>query len=235
MWVTSAGLGAIGAALGWFAAPALGMAVSPAGDPYPSVIAAAIGLGAGAVAIPLGALLWAYWQAPWRAVQELAEHVSALEEVRTSQPSIGVRFEYDRESQRVRLHVINHGGAAVFAAPMNIDGALSAPVDHQVFAAWEHTEDVGARIVRGETRVLHLATLVVERFPYAQWRMRVTTEGRGISEVCAMHASMVGGLPDTQAPRLLLSVSLVSEPEASDGVPNRVVALDPFSASLVTR
>jgi hypothetical protein len=118
---------------------------------------------------------------------------------------------------------------------MTVDGPLSAPLDYQAFATWEHTSRVSTTIARGETRALHLATLDVATFPYAQWRIQVSGEGRGATEVCALHASVVGGLADTQAPRLLLHVSVVSSPDPAGEIPMRVIALDPFGAELVTR
>ena len=59
--------------------------------------------------------------------------------------------------------------------------------------------------------------------------------GTGASDVLALHTSVIGGLPDTQAPRMLLHVSLTSRPDAAGEVPRRVIALDPFGAELVTR
>jgi hypothetical protein len=94
---------------------------------------------------------------------------------------------------------------------------------------------VSTHIARGETRALHLATLDTTSFPFAHWQVRVTADGRGASEVPAMHTSVIGGLPDTQAPRLLLHVTLVSVPDAVGELASRVVALDPFGAALLTR
>jgi hypothetical protein len=211
------------------------VAPQPVGSPDRSLLGAAVGLVAGLLIPPVVAFWWFYGQASWRRLQDVVDRVASLEETRAALPSAHIRFEFDRNLQKVRLHVTNHGGEAEFSAPMAIDGALSTPLDREVFASWEHTSHVSTRITRGQTRVLHLATLDATSFPFAQWHVRVTSPGRGASDAAAMHTSVVGGLLDTQAPRMLLHVSLVSTPGAAGEVPSRTIALDPFSAELLPR
>lgn len=217
---------------GWLAPSLLG--VGPAELRSAAVTGALTGLVLGAILVPVAGLVWMYWRAPWRTIEDLHQRIAMLEESRAGLPSPGLRFEYDQRLGRAKLHVTNQGGAAEFFAPMTIDGALSTPVDIGVFAAWEHTAAVRVRLARGETRTLHLASLDVASFPFAQWKIQVAAEGRGAWEVSALHTSVVGGLPDTQAPRLLLHVSLASTPDAADGAAQRVVALDPFGAAVLT-
>jgi len=233
-WMASAVLGGLFATVGWFLTSVQGWALTPiSSSTSATVVTALLGFVVGAALAPAAGLGWFYWQAPWNAAQEAILRVASLEADRIRLPVPRIRFEYDGHSKSVRLHVTNEGGEAEFSAPMTIDGALSTPLAYAVFAPWEHTAQVSTWLARGETRVLHVASLDTQAFPFAQWRLRVAAPGRGVSEVLAMHTSVVGSLPDTQAPRMLLHVSVVTSPQAASDVASRVVTLDPFGAAVL--
>jgi len=128
-----------------------------------------------------------------------------------------------------RLHVTNHGAEATFRAPLIIDGPLSSRLNRLLFAQWEHTDGPQTSIPRGDTRTLRLAWLDLSSFPFAQWCVYTTAADDGAASLYAMHASVIGGAPDTQAPPIFLDVAILSTPE-SESLCACVIALQPFEA-----
>src|SRR5688572_20815015 len=195
-----------------------------------AIVAAAGGFVFGAVVTPLVELAAGYWRAPLRLLEELEERVASLEEARAVQPAARVRFDYNARTHEVRLHVTNVGGPAEFCAPITIQGALTAPLESGVFAKWEHNDRPWARIAKSQTRSIRLAQLDLANVPFAQWRLFLTAEGGDAFEIRSMHASVVGGCAEKQAPPMTLEVSVVSTPDSVRPVRPFAITLHPFSA-----
>jgi hypothetical protein len=159
--------------------------------------------------------------------EQLEQRIASLEQAVVIAPTVGLRFEFDTATQLARLHVTNDGADGTVRAPVTIDGPLSSRPNGQLFAQWEQTDAPSMSLSRGATRTLRIARLDVSSFPFAQWCVPVTTD-EGTSVLYAMHASVIGGAPETQAPPLFLDVAIVDEEDQH--LCGCTIVLHPFDA-----
>ena len=160
-------------------------------------------------------------------VEQLESRVALLEKAKAAAPVASVRFEYDSYAQLARLHVTNQGDDGIFRALLTIEGSLSTRITRPVFAQWEHKDEPQTVIPGGETRTLRLASLDVETFPFAKWGVHMTSD-EGPVTVPAMHSSVIGGTPETQAPPIYLEVALRTRDSERPSM--STIALYPFEA-----
>ena len=112
---------------------------------------------------------------------------------------------------------------------MSIEGALAQHIDRELRAVWRDAATGTLTIRRGESHTLRVAQLDLSVFPYAHWQ--VFAMGlNGPFSMRAMHASTIGGDPETQVPTMFLQIGLASEPESWGTPAHCTIALQPFDA-----
>jgi hypothetical protein len=177
-----------------------------------------------------------FWALAWRSaarskrtVGRLREQLAGLERERAARPSLRATFEFDGSTRDALVHVTNDGGDAEVWASMSVEGALAQHIVREWRAQWRDGGEATLTIRRGQSHTLRVGQLDLSVFPYAQWQVFAVGPD-GPFSVRAMHASTIGGDPETQAPTMFLQVGLASEPESWGPPAHCTIALQPFDA-----
>jgi hypothetical protein len=128
--------------------------------------------------------------------------------------------------QTVKIAVTNRGEGADFYAPLEIGEGIQGATKG-LFAKWAHTDTIRTWIAKGETCHLELARLDMNQ-SFARWKVLAVASDHNVKELAAYYSSTFIQL--NKAPDVIISGSVISKPDAENGIQPFNITLEAFRA-----
>lgn len=140
--------------------------------------------------------------------------------------------EFEQGAARVAgIAVTNNGEGAEFYARFQVAEGVEGAQHGLLFARWAHTDTIKTWIAKGETSHLILARLdkiASPAMPMVQWKVLAVASDHNMIELAANHSSSF--IPLIKASDVSISGSVISKPDAENGIQPFKVILEAFRA-----
>jgi hypothetical protein len=146
--------------------------------------------------------------------------------VNQSLPRTAVAVQEFQTWEPVKVAVTNQGEGAEFYARLEIGEGILGATDG-LFAKWAHTDTIRTWIAKGETCHLELARLDTNQ-SFARWKVLAVASDHHVRELDAHYSSSF--IPLTKAPDVSISGSVISKPDAENGIQPFKMTLEAFRA-----
>ncbi len=133
------------------------------------------------------------------------------------------------DPRAVKIGVTNTGSGAYFYAPIEIQGLVRGST-RDVFAKWTHGDTIRTWIAKGQSCWLAVARLERGNLMTSQWIIPTVRTDGVVEEVQSIYSSCAASKPIVRAPDIVVSVSVMAEPDLQNGIQTFRVRLRGFDA-----
>jgi len=158
----------------------------------------------------------------WNEERRAKEKAVSASLARSSKPIANIKVNAET------IEVTNDGEGAYFSVPIDIQGMVLGE-KNGIFAKWQHSNSARSWIAKGQT-----CRLVTAKMKWTEgamtWIIPTITADGVLSEVRSLYSSCPHSEPIARADDIMVSGSVIAEPDLNNGIQRFHVVLRAFDA-----